>query len=413
MATYDETAVGPATPMGAGAGAHDNQIVAMFDTYQQARAARDKLASSGVEAGQMDILDRNAGATDASFAYDRNSEGFWGAMKRFFVPEEDSHGYAEGLERGHAMLVVRVQQPAQREQIVSILESFEPIDFDARENEWKQSGWSGAYAGARSSTDRPVVIPPASATTPVSATSSGAAPATGTAPTTGTAFTTGTASTAAASTQPATARATAGSVGNADQDRIQVLEENLRVGKREVGAGRIRVRSYVVERPVEEQVTLREERVTLDRHPVDRPVGAVGTDAFRERTIDVTATSEEAVVAKDVRVVEEIGLRKDTSQRTETVKDSVRRTEVEVEDDTKAAGTTTATTPAPGPNTRPEPADAMRGGAERQWLLRPQCVRPWRAIERHHLCGWKKDGLWQWASRQKRGRARLRARRSR
>lgn len=295
MATYNETSTGGMAPATTGA-THSNQIVAMFETYEQARTARDKLTASGVAAGSIDILDRNAQANDSSISYERNSEGFWGALKGFFMPEEDSHAYAEGLERGHSMLVVR-PQPAQREQVVTMLESFNPIDFDARESEWKQSGWTGAYAGAATTATMPVTKPVATA--PV---------------------------------MPATA-----AVGD---EKIEVLEESLRVSKREVAGGQVRVRSYVVERPVEAQVTLREEHVTLERHPVDRPVGTVGADAFRERTIDVTATSEEAVVAKDIRVVEEIGLRKDTTERTETVKDTVRRTEVEIEDETaKLAGT--------------------------------------------------------------------------
>ena len=313
MATYDETAVGPATPMtGTTTTSHMNQVVAMFDTYAQARAARDKLASSGIAASDMDILDRNAEATDTAMTYNRDSEGFWGALKGMFMPEDDSHGYAEGLERGHAMLVVR-PQAAMREQVVTVLEGFDPIDFDAKQTEWKQSGWTGHAAGA-STAAAPMVIPPVMGTTSATTTSA----------------TTGMAA--------ATARGTIGAVAGAD-DKIQVVEERLRVGKREVAAGGIRVRSYVVERPVEESVTLHEERVSIERHPVDRAVG-VGVDAFTDRTIAVTATSEEAVVGKDVRVVEEIGLHKDVSDRTETVRDTVRHTEVEVEDATKTMGAT-------------------------------------------------------------------------
>lgn len=327
MATYDETTPGTMIPA-TSSPTHDNQIVAMFDTYAQARAARDKLAESGVASNEMDILDRNAETTDSSVSYERNSEGFWGALKGFFMPEEDSHTYAEGLERGHAMLVVR-PRPAQREQVVTMLESFNPIDFDARESEWKQGGWNGAYAGAASaSTTSSAVIPPVM---PAMTTDAGMSTGTATA---------GMARTDMSSTGMSTTAATPAMSTATGDDKIQVLQENMRVGKREVGAGHIRIRSYVVERPVEEQVTLREEHVTMDRRPVDRPADVIGADAFRERTIDVTATSEEAVVAKDVRVVEEIGLRKDATERTETIKDTVRHTEVEVEDDTaKLAGT--------------------------------------------------------------------------
>ena len=115
-------------------------------------------------------------------------------------------------------------------------------------------------------------------------------------------------------------------------EAIPVVEETLRVGKREVSGGRVRVRSYVVETPVEEQVTLRTEHVDVERRAVDRPV----TDAdrlFQDRTIEATETSEEAVIAKEARVKEEVVIRKDADQRTETVRDTVRRTEVEVDRD--------------------------------------------------------------------------------
>ena len=104
----------------------------------------------------------------------------------------------------------------------------------------------------------------------------------------------------------------------------------------------MRVRSYVVEQPVQEQVHLREERVQVERHPVDRPADMMAGTAepFRERTIEVTATSEEPVVAKEARVKEEIVVTKDAEERTETVSDTVRRTEVEIEDDRARAATT-------------------------------------------------------------------------
>jgi uncharacterized protein (TIGR02271 family) len=119
-------------------------------------------------------------------------------------------------------------------------------------------------------------------------------------------------------------------------ETIPVVEERLRVGKRDTSYGRVRVRAYVVEEPVSESVTLREERVEVERRPVDRLVQA-GDDLFRDRTIEAEETREEAVVQKDARVVEEVGLRKRSETRAETVSDTVRHTEVEVEDGRGAA----------------------------------------------------------------------------
>jgi uncharacterized protein (TIGR02271 family) len=104
-----------------------------------------------------------------------------------------------------------------------------------------------------------------------------------------------------------------------------------------VDRGGVRVRSYVAETPVEEQIELREERVEVERRPVDQRV----TDAdrlFQEQTIELSERAEEGVVGKEAVVREEMGLRKDVDARTETVRDTVRHTEVDVEDDRRAGG---------------------------------------------------------------------------
>jgi stress response protein YsnF len=102
----------------------------------------------------------------------------------------------------------------------------------------------------------------------------------------------------------------------------------------------VRVRSYVVEQPVEEQVNLRDEHVNVERRPVDRPLTGADRDrAFQERTIEAEEKSEEAVVNKEARVKEELVVNKDVNQRTETVSDTVRRTEVDVQDERGDAAT--------------------------------------------------------------------------
>lgn len=116
-----------------------------------------------------------------------------------------------------------------------------------------------------------------------------------------------------------------------DEAVIPVVEEDLLVGKRTVDQGGVRLYRRVIEIPVEESVDLREEHVSVDRVPVDRLI-ADTDDAFQNRTIELTETAEEAVVSKDARVVEEIVLSKGVTEHTETVRDTVRHTEVEVEE---------------------------------------------------------------------------------
>ncbi len=121
---------------------------------------------------------------------------------------------------------------------------------------------------------------------------------------------------------------------------IPIVEEELVVGKRQVERGGVRVFSRVVSEPVSESVSLHEERVIVDRRPVDRP--ATSADFTDAGPIEVRAMGEEAVVGKAGRVVEEVVVGKAASDRTETVQDSVRRTEVDVEP-VQTSTTTTGT----------------------------------------------------------------------
>jgi uncharacterized protein (TIGR02271 family) len=133
-----------------------------------------------------------------------------------------------------------------------------------------------------------------------------------------------------------TTRATSASV-DADrlnergEARLPIIEEELRIGKRTVERGGVRVDTRVEEKPIEEEVRLREERVTVERRPTDRPVTGTDIDALDGRTIEVTESAEEAVVDKQARVVEEVVVKKDVDERTETVRDTVRRTDVDVQ----------------------------------------------------------------------------------
>ena len=116
-----------------------------------------------------------------------------------------------------------------------------------------------------------------------------------------------------------------------EEERIPLVEEQLVVGKREVETGGIRVRSRVVEQPVSEQVTLRDEHVEVERRPVDKRVED-SEGLFRDRTVEMTETDEEAVVGKQARVREELVVRKDVDQHVEQISDTFRRTEVDVDE---------------------------------------------------------------------------------
>jgi len=279
------------TTMGASDQAGDrsgNRIVAAFENADRARAARKALTEAGIDNAKMELLDN------------RSDLDNWTAIKRHAVPNEDAHLYAEALGRGHSILVVRVTA-SEHDGAVKVLERCNPIDIDDHAAQWRNSGWTGVHPGKAAWDVRRQAL-------------------------------TGTTTAAGAGTQ---------------EQVIPVYEEELKVGKRQVEQGHVRVRVYTVEHPVQEGLTLREERVAVERRPVNRPVSDMPGDAFQERTVDVTTNREEPVIAKEARIKEEIRVRKEADQRTETVRDSVRHTEVEVEDDRATASTQAAPSATP------------------------------------------------------------------
>ena len=278
-------------------------ITAYFDSVQAAEQAAFDLAK-GVPGVRGQVFDtRNAASLD-----------------NLSLPEGDAAVVREGFGRGGG--VVHAEVPDGRfDEVANVLEASGAVDLDALEVEWRKEGWTGSTTGAATGTT--------TATTGVSTGASGA-------------------------TVALSGTATGGEVqrlGAAGEERIPIVEERLRVGKRETSHGRVRIRSYVAETPVQEQVTLHEERVQVERRPVDRPVGAV-EDVFRDKTIEATETGEEAVVSKEARVKEEVVVRKTAEERTQTVSDTVRQTKVEVEDERGR------TSPA-GPGTTPRSNDPV------------------------------------------------------
>ena len=265
-------------------------LTAMFKTRSEAERAEQALTSElGLNRSTIQTSP-GTGVTDAGYDQARPYEekGFFASLKNLMLPEEDRYAYAEGMRRGAVLLNAKVDE-GQIDRASDILEHAGAMDLDAQETEWRKSGWTGYDASAHGT---------------MRGATTGAAPAA------------------------------------LPDETIKVVEERLVVGKRAVEGGRVRVRSYVVETPVEENVTLHQERVTVERHPVDRAATAADLAAFQERTIEARATNEEAVVGKEARIVEEIGVRKEATDRVETVRDTVRKTEVEVEDSSaRLAGT--------------------------------------------------------------------------
>lgn len=270
-------------------------ITAMFDSRSDAQAAIAKLTAAGIPRASISLLPETETSYTrterSSYDHARDEGGFWGSLKDMLLPDEDRYAYSEGLSRGGVMLAVK-SEAANVHATMDVLEQAGAVNIDEREAAWRSEGWTGYAAGA----------------------------ATGTAGT----------SAAAVGTRGAQS-AQAASTGR--DEAIPIVEERLNVGKRVTEHGRVRLRSYVIETPVNEQVSLRDETVHVERRPVDRAVTAADQALFQDRTIEAVERDEVAVVSKEARVTGEVGLRKEVEERVETVSDKVRRTEVEVEDE--------------------------------------------------------------------------------
>jgi len=127
-----------------------------------------------------------------------------------------------------------------------------------------------------------------------------------------------------------TAQARSNTSGTEDEERrIPIMREELRVGKREVERGGVHVSVHVKETPVSERVNLREQHVEIERRPVSRSPQA-GEGSFKSEELEFKEYGEEAMVQKDVRVVEEVIVHKRTSGRDAIIADNLKSTEIDV-----------------------------------------------------------------------------------
>ena len=287
-------------------------VIAAFDDQQDAQRALERLIESGFSRDMVHLQARDDAWSDSA---DRptsttstadESHGFFDGIRRFFADlfgadeaEGDSGRYAESIRRGGTVLIVDAVDETEADRARGLLSSMDgTVDIDERASQWSREGWAGF--DARASSDMPRSM----------------------------------------------AAGTEGTTRTEGEKVMPVVQEELQVGKRAVSNGGVRVIQRVTETPVNEMIRLRAERATIERRPADRPASEADFANFKEGTIEVRETTEEPVVAKTARVVEEVVVGKEVQERTETVADTVRRTDVEVERmgaDTTRRGTDTTT----------------------------------------------------------------------
>jgi uncharacterized protein (TIGR02271 family) len=286
-------------------------LVALYDTVTNAERVVQELMADGFARSDIHLALNDTQSRAARPSAVEGDAAYAGAtllatLADLSVPSDEAHAYAEGVRRGGALVVVESGDD-QAERGMAILQRLHPVNIHERTAQWRQTGWTGAAA-----------------------TTSTATPA----------------SSAATTTRGADQGATTRRVEGQEEVTIPVVEEDLAISKREVERGHVRIYSRVTEQPVEEAVRLREERVTVERRPVDRPATEADLTAAQQEVIELTETAEEPVVTRRARVVEEVVVQKEETERTETVRGTERHTEVEVQREPEDA-TTARRAPAP------------------------------------------------------------------
>ena len=271
-------------------------IIGVFNTIQDAEVAQARLEAEGFARSDMSVHAQDATSTTDADLTTRNvtagtsdtgyHEGAMSRIEHFFKnlfgdndrPEEIGH-YQEAVRRGGALLTVDIVNESDSERVRDALYAAGAIDIDARVAQWRNTGYTAYDSSAPAYTADEIA---------------------------------------------------------AERKAFPVVQESLEVGKREVQTGGVRVYSRVTETPVSESVNLREEHASIERRAVDRPATAAD---LKEGFVEIRETAEQPVVAKTARVVEEVVVGKEASNRTETITDTVRGTEVEVERTTGVEGT--------------------------------------------------------------------------
>lgn len=244
------------------------KIVAVYDKAGKAKEAVHALEASGFPSGDISLLNRDS-LTDAEV----HEAGLWRRLFGRNVGDHESAVYGRTIEAGGAVLTLRLPE-TDVARAMKILDVHNPVDVNERASSFGIS------------------VPPATKTT---------------------------------ATSPPVASKTV-----AKEEVLRLAEEQLDVGKRQVETGRARIRRFVIEKPVESQVTLHEEHAEMVRRAISDPALIRDVD-WADKTIEITETAEQAVVTKTARVAEEVVIRKEGSDHVETVRDTVRRQQVELE----------------------------------------------------------------------------------
>lgn len=249
-------------------------ILGLFENKSQTETAVSKLTSKGMDRSNIDVSPYRAEGDyeGKDYDYDRNekNEGFWNWL--FGNDSKEKEQYSKAGARSHLVTVYANDRPEAVRASETLDEAgAKDVDEIVRGN------------AQRTTTDRPAQRPQAGTT---------------------------------------------GQHTSKEKGSVDVVKEDIQVGKREVKDGDVRLKSRIIEKPVEENVRLKDERVYIKRKPANRP--ATNSD-LKEDSVTMKESHEEPVVNKKARVVEEVSLEKDVEHKDRKIKDTVKETKVDVD----------------------------------------------------------------------------------
>lgn len=260
------------------------KIVTLYDSADHAEAARRNLEAAGFPSSEISMI------TSKSLALtgDRLREpGLWHRLFGRDIQPYEATLYGRSVDAGGTILTIRVPE-SDAAKAVNILNAHQSVDL------LKRAEKEGLVTAA--TTQQTAPAPAAPVVRP-------AAPP------------------AATGTAAATL---------AGEEILALAEEQINVGKRLVNQGAARIRRFVIETPVETQVTLHEEHARVVRRAIADPNYTRNLD-WSDKTIEIVETAEEPVITKSAHVAEEVVIQREGSDHVKTVRDKVRRQQLEVE----------------------------------------------------------------------------------
>lgn len=279
-------------------------IVGLFDEEESAQYLHDEIKKRGIKERDVELLnwkrlDERSDPWNLNLG-ERNDkdlgDNLASHLRNWGVSDKDSRDFARAVRQGGNIVLARCGDDHKIDEITQLMEKKEAVDLDERREMWRNGGMHDEptqdsvhlendmhdrYQGASED-----VASAARINTPM----------------------------------------------NHPGEGLQEAHEELKIGKRRVATGKVRLHKHVEEEAVDEDITLRSDKIDIERRPIDRVEGAdIDPDLFEDETVEFTEYAEEPIVEKEVRIDDEFVAKRSVEEHEETIHDTVRRAVVDIE----------------------------------------------------------------------------------